>query len=185
MMIVLIGPMSVGKSTVANLLAERLHLPRYCLDKSRWAYYREIGFDEQHARELAAAGSLNEALRYCKPFEVHAVERHMAEHRDGVVDFGAGYSVQDDPALQERVRKALAPYENIVLLLPSPDVAESVAYLNERIDPNLSFINEHYITHPANRSLAKVIVYTRGKTPEEVCEEIESALDLKPSAGIS
>jgi len=184
-MIVLIGPMSVGKSTVANLLAERLHLPRYCLDKSRWAYYREIGFDEQHARELAAAGSLNEALRYCKPFEVHAVERHMAEHRDGVVDFGAGYSVQDDPALQERVQKALAPYENIVLLLPSPDVAESVAYLNERIDPNLSFINEHYITHPANRSLAKVTVYTRGKTPEEVCEEIESALDLKPSAGIS
>ncbi len=58
-----------------------LDLARRPLDKSRWDYYREIGFDESYARSLAAGGSLKAAMEYCKPFEVHAVERHLAECR--------------------------------------------------------------------------------------------------------
>jgi hypothetical protein len=185
MIVILIGPMKVGKSTVAKLLAARLGLPRRPLDKNRWDYYREIGFDESYARSLAAGGSLKAAMDYCKPFEVHAVERHLAECRDGVVDFGAGYSVQDDPVLSERLRQALLPHPNVVLLLPCLDAERSIACLNERVDPDrvdaqLRDLNAHYVRHPANRSLAKACVYTLGKTPEETCEEILRALGITP-----
>ena len=62
MIVILIGPMKVGKSTVARLLAARLGIPRRPLDKNRWTYYREIGFDEEHMRSLAESGSLDAAL---------------------------------------------------------------------------------------------------------------------------
>jgi hypothetical protein len=172
MIVILIGPMKAGKSTVARLLAARLGLPRHPLDKNRWTYFREIGFDEEHARSLAEGGSLDAAMKYCKPFEVHAVERHLAQSSDCVADFGAGYSVQDDPALHSRIRRALAPYPHVVLLLPCPDVDQSVACLNHRVDANLRALNEHYIRHPANRSLATAVVYTMGKSPEETCEDV-------------
>jgi broad-specificity NMP kinase len=180
MMIILIGPMKVGKSTVARLLAERLGLQRHALDKNRWAYYAEIGFDEAHARHLADSDSVEAALKYCKPFEAHAVERHLAESRDCVVDFGAGYSVQEDPVLYERVKRALAPHPYVVLLLPCPDVEEAIACLNERVSEELRALNEHYIKHPANRALATAVVYTRGKTPEETCEDVVRILGIDP-----
>jgi len=33
-------------------------------------------------------------------------------------------------------------------------------------------INEHFIRQHSNYDLAKVVVYTKGKQPEETCEEI-------------
>ena len=181
MILILIGPMKVGNSTVARLLAARLGIPRHPLDKNRWAYYCEIGFDEEHMRTLAETESLDAALNYCKPFEVHAVERHLAESQNCVVDFGAGYSVQTDPILHERVRRALAPHPHVVLLLPSPDADQSVACLNDRVEKNLRALNEHYVRHPANESLAKMVVYTLGKTPEETCAEILERLAISLS----
>ena len=47
--VILIGPISAGKSTIARLLAEKLDLPHRALDDDRWNYYKEIGYDEAHA----------------------------------------------------------------------------------------------------------------------------------------
>jgi hypothetical protein len=184
MTIILIGPMKVGKSTVARLLAERLGIPRHPLDKNRWAYYAEIGYDPEHVRRLLESQGLEAGLKYSKPFEVHAVERHLADSRDCVVDLGAGYSVQDDPDLQERIRRAMDPYPHVVLLLPCPDVSDAIACLEERVGEGLRSLNEHYLRHPANRELAKALVYTIGKTPQETCDDIVRTLGLdQPTTG--
>jgi hypothetical protein len=178
MEIILIGPMNVGKSTVARILAARLGLPRRPLDKSRWTYFNEIGFNQEHARRLAETEGVEAALQYCKPFEVHAVERHLSTSQDCVVDFGAGYSVQGDPLLRERIRWALDPYPHVVLLLPCVDEDQAIACLNERVQDNLRGINEYYIRHAANRELAKAVVYTMGQTPEETCDSVLQALHI-------
>lgn len=187
--IILIGPMSAGKSTVAGVLVEQLGMPRVELDEYRWDYFNEIGYDNDAARRIVEAEGMVGLLRYWKPFEVHAVERVLAEHRDCVIDFGAGYTVQDDPALLARVGAALAPFPDVILLLPTPDPDESIAILNQRfsqllrdevgaVDPALLEVNAQFVRHPANRRLAKRIIYTNGKTPDDVSAEI--VRDLAP-----
>lgn len=178
--LVLIGPMHAGKSTVAGLVAGRLGVRRVAMDEVRWEYYAEIGYDEGRAQEIAGREGFEGLYRYWKPFEAHAVERLIADVAGErcVVDFGAGHSVYEDERLFERVRAALRPCR-VVLLLPSSDEGESVRILTERRDaayPEMAGrpagMNEHFVRHPSNRRLADVVVYTGGRTPEETTEEV-------------
>jgi shikimate kinase len=187
--IILIGPMSAGKTTIGKLLAEKLGLPQYALDEDRWEYYKEIGYDETLASQIAKSeqGMLG-LLNYWKPFEAYAVERVLSEHSNCIIDFGAGHTVFEDATLFTRVERALYPFENVILLLPSADLDKSVEILNSRfrrllmkevgeVDPELLSVNEHFVKHPSNRKLAKMVIYTEGKSPEETCAEILQILE--------
>lgn len=187
--IILIGPMMAGKSTVGRLLSERLGLPQIVLDDVRWDYFNEIGYDEEETRQIVAEQGMAGLLAYWKPFEVHAVERVLADHDNCVIDFGAGYTVQEDKELFGRVEAALAPYEHVILLLPTPDLEKSIEILNTRMAallrevgqpeeriPEVLKANEGFVNLPYNGRLAKRIVYTEGKTPEETCDEIVGAI---------
>lgn len=182
--IILIGPIRAGKSTVAKLLAEKLRLPNLSLDEERWKYYEEIGYSNTEATRIAKseAGMVG-LIEYWKPFEAHMVERVLSDHRGHVIDFGAGHSVYEDEGLFSRVQSALAPYPNVILLMPSPDLEESVSILNERfrtllmeevgeVDPRLLEMNEQLIRHPSNYILARMVIYTNDRTPDETCAEI-------------
>lgn len=173
--VVLIGPIGVGKSTVAALLADALGVPLCSIDDLRSVYYPEIGYDEAYADALRRSEGLLGLYRYWKPFEVHAVERALAEHSGCVFDFGAGHSVFEDSELFARVRRALAGVRFVVLLVPSPDPEVSIQALLDRLpaDPEgVVALNEHFVRHPSNTRLATHTVYTEGKTPEEVRDEI-------------
>lgn len=181
--IILIGPICCGKSTIAQLLAEALAVPRHELDELRWAYYREIGYDEQAAVLAASEQGMMGIINYWKPFEAHAVERALADHSNCVIDCGAGHSVYEDEALFSRVAQALAPFPQVILLLPSPDLAESVRILNGRFadllskemgeaDPELLRLNEDFVRRDCNRRLAKMTIYTQGETPEQTAQRI-------------
>jgi hypothetical protein len=179
--IILIGPMDTGKSTQGKLLAEKLGLPQCSMDELRWPYYKEIGFDEAEQEQIRAREGICGVYRYWKPFEAHAVERLLSEHQNCIIDFGAGHSVFEDDALFARVAAAVQPYENVVLLLPSPDLDESVALLKQRgwdgMADSFDF-HEHFVKHHSNHSLAKKVVYTKGKSPEETRDEILALTEL-------
>lgn len=105
----------------------------------------------------------------------------MSEYSQCVIDFGAGHSVYEDDEQFARVQRVLAPYNNIILLLPSPDWEESLQILNERVGSlifNNFDLNQHFLQHHANYDLAKFIIYSKGKTPEETCEEIINCVKL-------
>jgi shikimate kinase len=181
--VILIGPMSAGKSTIAPLLAEAFDLERVEMDTLRWAYYEEIGYDRALESRIAQQEGWSGLFRYWKPFEAHAVERAVAEHRNCVLDFGAGHSVYEDAELLQRVQRALAPFPYVVLLLPAPDLDFSARIVNARfsqeieatgqeVNPELLEMNELFCRHPSNRQLATKVVYTLDHTPEQTCEEI-------------
>ena len=182
--VILIGPVRSGKSTQGRLLAEALGRPQYSMDGLRWNYYREIGYDEAEESRIFEATGWPGVISYWKPFEAHAVERLLSEHQGGVIDFGAGHSVHPDPALFERVHRALAPYPNVILLLPSSDPEEAIRISKERKGDLTRYENDFdvlYVTHPSNRTLAKHIVCTDGRTPDETRDEIIQRLVLSPA----
>lgn len=182
--LVLIGPNNSGKTTLAPLLANALGFEWLDLDDLRWGYYAEIGYDVEQAKEIRAQGGLQALMRYWKPFDIHAVERVLADHpQDCVIAFGAGHSVYDDPAQFARAQAALSPFPHIILLLPSPDIEISAAILEHRLraaGPELSEAsitrimdsNRYFLQHPANARLATHTVYTAAHTPEQTCAAI-------------
>ena len=179
--IILIGPVSTGKSTIGKLLAQRLGLPQCSMDEFRLTYYQEINYDEDLARQLREKEGFLGLYQYWKPFEAYAVERLLAEHSNRVIDFEAGHSVYEDEELFTKVQRILAPYNNVVLILPSPDLEESIQILNERnggLVSNEVDFNEHFVKHHSNHDLAKVTVYTKGKLPEETCNDILCTVKL-------
>lgn len=179
----LIGPIRAGKSTVAPLLSERLGLPYVELDRLRWDYYPLVGYDAAHAQSIQETAGWLGVVEYAKPFDVAMIEQAVSEHLPCVMDFGGGHSVYADGALLARVARSLAAFDHVVLLLPSADVAESIAITNARImetvkrngstlDPRLLELNEHFIHHPANSQLATLTIYTSEQTPDQTCAEI-------------
>lgn len=185
--IILIGPLGAGKTTVGQLLAEKLGLPFCSVDTAREEYYQKVGYDQALASQIAASEQgMHEVLRYSKPFEARMVEQILADYH-GVIDFGASNSVYEDEGLFTRVENALAPYPNVILLLPSPDLDDSAEILKDRLirmlieagkefTDELFELNEYFVKHPSNRQLAKQTVYTQGKTPEEICDELVQKL---------
>ena len=170
----LIGPMGAGKSTLGKLLAEQLGRPQVSLDDIRWDYYKEIGYDKAVQREIREREGFAGVYRYWKRFEAYAVERALQDHHGCVMDFGAGHSVQENDADFARIQTVLAPYPNVVLLLPSSDLDEAIAILRARTPFKVGDVpfTRYLVTHPAFRTLATQVVYTEGKTPEEVRAEI-------------
>lgn len=179
----MIGPSKAGKSTLAVLLAQRLNLPHRSLDEERWRFMREIGYDEELDRVFRATGGFLARALYWQLFNAYVVERFLAEHEQCVMHLGAGHSVCDSTEMLDRVERALAPYPNVVLILPSPDPDESIRVLNERLVAdgvrfNFDF-SAHFVRHPSNYRLARYVVYTEGKTPQETAEEILAVVGLR------
>lgn len=192
--IVLIGPLGAGKSTIGRLLAEKLGLPQCSVDALPLEFFNALGFDRQRIELLKQTEGCRAAYLYMQEFGVRAVEAILKEYRHHVIDFGAPYSTYEDDASLERVKKAFAPYRNVVLLLPSPDLDESTRIVKERMarreghDELRQWLRglyvetgvdheELYVRHHSNFQLARILVYTEGKTPEQTRDDILIRLD--------
>lgn len=178
--IILIGPIGAGKSTIGGLLSAALGVPQVSMDDIRYDYYREIGYDEEHAAELRREKGFPAVVAYWKPFEAYAVERLLADHHNCVFDLGAGHTVYNDEALFGRVRRAMTPFRNVVLLLPDPDIETSLAIM-ESFDPVLARdreINRDFLTNPSNNLLARHTIYWRDLSPEQTRDAVLAAVSL-------
>jgi shikimate kinase len=174
--ILLLGPPGTGKSTLGGLLAQQTGMPYVSLDKIRWRYYQEIGYDAELAQTIRRQGGFLALVLYWQLFDAYSVERVLAEHPNCVIDFGAGVGVYESQEQFARVERALVAYRNVFLILPSPDQAESLQILQKRdqdppSDLNFDF-NAHFLAHHGYYDLAKFAVYTKGRSPAETCAEI-------------
>jgi shikimate kinase len=193
--ILLIGPLCAGKSTVGQLLAERVNLPYCSVDTLPLEDFTKLGLDMQRVEMLRETEGWLAAYHYMLEFGVRVVEQLLAEQRRRVIDFGAPYSTYEDDSLFERVKKAFAPYRNVVLLLPSPDLDESTRILKKRMAERKGHTKlrrwlmglraetgidyeELYVKHRSNFQLAQVVIYTEGKSPEQTRDEIIEMLSL-------
>jgi hypothetical protein len=97
------------------------------------------------------------------------------------------------------VKKAFEPFPNVVLLLPSPDLDESTKVVRARMAAREGHVElrrllaglcgetgvdyeELFVKHRSNFQLARVVVYTEGKSPEQTRDEVVRKLQLQNHA---
>ena len=80
--IILLGPMQAGKSTLGKLLADKLKVEQYSMDRVCWDYYNEVGYDEQRANEYFLSHPANRALT---KFVVYTQGKTAEETRDEIL----------------------------------------------------------------------------------------------------
>ena len=164
--VVLIGPMGVGKSTVGQLLAERLGVG-----------YRDTDDDivAEQGRTIAEI-FVDEGEPVFRAIEKQAVQRALTEH-DGVLALGGGSILDADT-------RALLAGQQVVYL--SMDVEEAVKRtgLNAArpllaVNPRKQWRELMEARRHLYEGVATAVVTTDGRTPEEVTQAALDALELK------
>ncbi|MBW5421372.1 AAA family ATPase [Streptomyces sp. BG9H] len=164
--IVLIGPMGVGKTTVGKLLADRLG----------------VAFRDTDADIVAAQGReiadifVDEGEPYFRDLERRAVRAAVEEH-DGVLALGGG------AVLDESTRALLSAHPVVYL---SMDVEEAVKRtgLNQArpllaVNPRKQWRELMDARRHLYAEVARAVVATDGRIPEEVAKAVLDALELK------
>ncbi|MFE1956464.1 shikimate kinase [Streptomyces sp. NPDC059479] len=168
--VVLVGPMGVGKTTVGELLAERLG----------------TGFRDSDADIVAAQDKpvsdifIESGEEYFRELERAAVRTAVAEH-PGVLALGGG------AVLDASTRELLTGLPVVYL---SVEVGEAVKRVGLNTARPLLVVNprkqwkelmdarRHHYT-----DVARVVVATDDRTPEEVADAVLDALGLKQNPG--
>lgn len=162
----LVGPMGVGKSTVGQLLAERLGVG-----------YRDTDDDIVAGEGRTIADIfVDDGESAFRAIEKRAVRTALTEH-DGILALGGG-------AILDADTRALLAGERVVYL--SMDVEEAVKRTGLNAARPLLAVNPRRQWRElmeARRHLyeeaATAVVPTDGRTPEEVTEAALDALELK------
>ncbi len=165
-LVVLVGPMGVGKSSVGRLLAERLG----------------VGYRDTDEDIVAAEGRtiaeifVDEGESAFRELEKNAVHAALSGH-EGVLALGGG-------AVLDAGTRALLAGQRVVYL--SMDVEEAVRRTGLNAARPLLAVNPRKQWRElmeARRHLyeeaATVVVATDGRTPEEVTQAALDALELK------
>ncbi|WP_432063146.1 shikimate kinase [Streptomyces sp. S1] len=168
-LVVLVGPMGSGKSTVGALLAERLGAP-----------YRDTDADivAAEGREISDI-FVEDGEEHFRALERAAVARAVAEH-EGVLALGGG------AVLDTGTRELLA---GLPVAYLSMDVEEAVRRVGLGAARPLLAVNPRRQWRElmeARRHLytevARAVVTTDDRTPEEVADAVLSALEIEKDA---
>ncbi|MEV6583738.1 shikimate kinase [Streptomyces sp. NPDC051582] len=165
-LVVLVGPMGSGKSTVGALLAERLGVP-----------YRDTDADivAAQGREISDL-FVDEGEPYFRELERQAVAAAVAGHA-GVLALGGG------AVLDAGTRALLA---GLPVAYLSMDVEEAVRRVGLgaarpllAVNPRRQWRELMEARRPLYTEVARVVVATDDRTPEEVAQAVLDALELK------
>ncbi|GAA2345696.1 shikimate kinase [Streptomyces sparsogenes] len=162
----LVGPMGVGKTTVGRVLAERLG----------------TGFRDTDTDIVETAGKpiseifIDEGEPHFRELERRAVRAAVAEHR-GVLALGGG------AILDEGTRALLADLPVVFLEMGVAEAVKRTGLDAPRpllaVNPRQRWRELMEQRRPLYTEVARAVVSTEGRTPEDVADAVLDALELK------
>ncbi|MDP9841349.1 shikimate kinase [Streptosporangium lutulentum] len=161
--VVLIGPPGSGKSTVGQILAERLGVA-----------FRDTDTDvEAVAGKSVGDIFIEDGEERFRELEAEAVRRALAEH-DGVLSLGGG------AILSEATRELLAGHSVAYLEIGLSQAVQRVGLASARpllvLNPRSQLKKLMDARRPIYESLAGIVVATDERKPDEVVDEIVKGL---------
>jgi shikimate kinase len=164
--IVLVGPMGVGKSTVGELLADRLG-----------STFRDTDADIVAAEARSISDIFVDAGEpYFREREREAVRLAVAEH-PGVLALGGG------AILDRTTRERLAGLPVVYLSMEVGEAVKRVGLNTARpllaVNPRQQWKQSMEARRHLYTDVARVVVTTDDRTPEEVADAVLDALELK------
>ncbi|MFD7167348.1 shikimate kinase [Streptomyces violascens] len=165
-LVVLVGPMGSGKSTVGALLAERLGVP-----------YRDTDADIVAAEGRTVSDIfVEDGEPHFRALERAAVRAALAEHT-GVLALGGG------AVLDEGTRALLTPYPVVYLSMDVEEAVKRVGLNTARpllaVNPRRQWRELMEARRHLYSEVARAVVVTDGRTPEEVAQAVLDVLELK------
>ncbi|QIJ61609.1 shikimate kinase [Streptomyces sp. JB150] len=164
--VVLVGPMGVGKSTVGQLLAERLGVG-----------YRDTDDDIVAEQGRAIADIfVDDGEPAFRALEKQAVRRALAEH-DGVLALGGGAVLDPD------TRALLAGQRVVYLSMDVEEAARRTGLNTARpllaVNPRKQWRELMEARRHLYEEVAGAVVATDERTPDEVAQAVLDALEWK------
>ncbi|MGW3241100.1 shikimate kinase [Streptomyces sp. NPDC001070] len=164
--VVLVGPMGVGKTTVGELLAERLGTT--CRDT-------DADIVRAQGRPIADI-FVEDGEEHFRALEAEAVRAALAEH-PGVLALGGGSILAED------TRKLLAGLPVVFLDMDVAEAVKRVGLDTARpllaVNPRRQWRELMEARRPLYTEVARAVVSTDGRTPEDVADAVLDALELK------
>ncbi|MER6051076.1 shikimate kinase [Streptomyces sp. NPDC001793] len=167
--VVLVGPPGAGKSTVGALLAARLG----------------VGYRDTDADIVVTAGKpiaeifIEDGEGHFRELERAAVRTALDGHR-GVLSLGGG-AVMDDGT-----RKLLTGLPVVFLDVELADAVKRVGLDAPRpllaVNPRKQWRELMERRRPLYTEVARAVIATGGRTPEDIADAIVDALELRPAA---
>ncbi|WSP37458.1 shikimate kinase [Streptomyces sp. NBC_01244] len=165
-LVVLVGPMGSGKSTVGELIARRLGVS-----------YRDTDADivAAQGREISDI-FVDEGEPHFRELEREAVAAALAGH-EGVLALGGG------AVLDEKTRELLTGLPVAYLSMDVEEAVKRVGLGAARpllaVNPRRQWRELMDARRPLYTEVARVVVATDERTPEEVAQAVLDALELK------
>jgi shikimate kinase len=165
--VVLVGPMGVGKTTVGELIAERLGV--LCRDT-------DADIVAAQGRPIADI-FVEDGEEHFRALESAAVRTALAGH-PGVLALGGGAILDPD------TRRLLAGVPVVFLDMGLREAVKRVGLDTARpllaVNPRQKWRELMEARRPLYTEVARAVVSTEGRTAEEVAEVVLDALELKP-----
>lgn len=165
-LVVLVGPMGSGKSTVGELIAQQLGVS-----------YRDTDADivAAQGREISDI-FVDDGEPYFRELEREAVAAAVAGH-EGVLALGGG------AVLDEKTRELLSGLPVAYLSMDVEEAVKRVGLGAARpllaVNPRRQWRELMDARRPLYTEVARVVVATDERTPEEVAQAVLDALELK------
>lgn len=169
--IVLAGPIGVGKTPIAEIIAERLGIEHILLDAADECR-RKVGWrEEEYLRLLSQFGYLA-AFTYNARFSVPLIQCLTSEYPCAVLDCGGDDLVgwTDEQRIEIKEGLAALGISHVAGILPFRSIAKTRSYFAAQ--PHRSKIDELLLQNPSYWQLANKIFYTKGLALEPVAEAI-------------
>jgi shikimate kinase len=178
MNITLIGPRSVGKTTISKIVSKKLKLKYISSDKLGEKAFKKYGGLDQ----VIKSGKIKEIIN---SGGYTLIIKNYNKNNNFIFDLSAGaFTSKSMNKASSEVRKIAKKKSIIVGLLPCKNKFQSILFLFNRERKRIHFKNSNKLKlfiktfrkYPFIKQIilknSDLMIYTKGKSPEEISKEI-------------